>query len=77
MPWLVVTFALRLSWSYKEPPIEDLDVEDAADWEEAVRRAGTTYKDLLGMPYKIPNGMSTLELLADMPLFVLDIRPRE
>ena len=41
-----------------------------ADWEEAVRRAGTTYKDLLGMPYKIPNGMSTLELLADMPLFV-------
>lgn len=46
------------------------DAGGGADWQEAADRAGRSYKDLLGMPYTIPKGMSSLELLTDMPLFV-------
>ena len=41
-----------------------------SDWLEAGARSGTAFKDLLGMKYTVPKGMSSIEYLTDMPLFL-------
>ena len=41
-----------------------------SDWLEAGARSGTAFKDLLGMKYAVPKGMSNIEYLTDMPIFL-------